>query len=99
MDGKSASPWTRPTVEKRSEFLNQMQSLSQRISVSSPLSEPVVNEPEEQQKDPDLVRLEVLMEAGDASEAFFLARRLVANGEAWAETWVEKAKATFEASS
>jgi hypothetical protein len=99
MDGKSAGPWTRPTVEKRSEFLSQMQSLSQRISVSSPLPEPVDEEPEKQQKDPDLVRLEVLMEAGDASEAFFLARRLVANGEAWAEAWVDKAKAAFEASS
>jgi hypothetical protein len=76
-----------------------MQSLSQRISVSSPLPEPVDEEPEKQQKDPDLVRLEVLMEAGDASEAFFLARRLVANGEAWAEAWVDKAKAAFEASS
>ena len=99
MDGKSAGPWTRPTVEKRSEFLSQMQSLSQRISVSAPLPKPVDDEPEKQQKDPDLVRLEVLMEAGDASEAFFLARRLVANGEAWAEAWVDKAKAAFEASS
>ena len=42
-------------------------------------------------------RLELLMEAGDASEAFFFARRLVAQGEAWAEAWVDKAKAAFEA--
>ena len=47
--------------------------------------------------DPDLLRLEALMEAGDASEAFFYARRLVAQGEAWAEEWVEKAKRAFEA--
>ena len=33
----------------------------------------------------------------DASEAFFFARRLVAQGEAWAEDWVDKAKAAFEA--
>ena len=83
----------------KNQGLNQMQSLSQRISVSAQLPDAVVDEPEEQQKDPDLVRLEVLMEAGDASEAFFLARRLVANGEDWAEAWVEKAKAAFEASS
>mgnify|MGYP006236410059 FL=1 len=97
MDGESTGPWTRPTVEKRSEFLNQMQSLSQRISTTSPVVEDAIEEESLEQKDPNLERLELLMEAGDASEAFFFARRLVAQGEAWAEAWVDKAKAAFEA--
>lgn len=97
MDGDKTSPWTRPSVEKRSEFLTQMQSLTQRISTTvatAPVMEP---QDSEVQKDPDLVRLEALMDAGDASEAFFFARRLVAQGEVWAEAWVEKAKLAFEA--
>ena len=97
MDGESTGPWTRPTVEKRSEFLNQMQSLSQRISTTLPVVEDAIEEEALEQKDPNLERLELLMEAGDASEAFFFARRLVAQGEAWAEAWVDKAKAAFEA--
>ena len=96
MDGVEAGPWTRPNVEKRSEFLTQMQNLSQRISVTQPQTPPTVEAIETQSKDPDLVRLEALLEAGDASEAFFYARRLVAQGEAWAEDWVEKAKSAFE---
>ena len=97
MDGEPSGPWTRPTVEKRSEFLSQMQSLSQRISTTSPVVEHTIEEEASEQKDPNLERLEMLMDAGDASEAFFFARRLVAQGEAWAEAWVDKAKAAFEA--
>ena len=97
MDGVDAGPWTRPNVEKRSEFLTQMQNLSQRISVTQPTTHQEDEAVEAERKDPDLIRLEALMEAGDASEAFFYARRLVAQGEAWAEEWVEKAKAAFEA--
>ncbi|MEJ6562949.1 MAG: hypothetical protein QNL85_04520 [Euryarchaeota archaeon] len=96
MDGEDSSPWTRPTVEKRSEFLKQMQTLSQRISTSVPESPPPKAAVVDQKKDPDLARLETLLEAGDASEAFFFARRLVAQGESWAEPWVEKAKQAFE---
>jgi tetratricopeptide (TPR) repeat protein len=97
MDGQDTAPWTRPTVEKRSEFLTQMQSLSQRISASEPTPPTPEVSDSEVTTDPDLLRLEALMEAGDASEAFFYARRLVAQGEAWAEEWVEKAKRAFEA--
>lgn len=97
MDGETTGPWTRPTVEKRSEFLIQMQSLSQRISTTLPVAlNAIVEEPLEE-NDPNLVRLQLLMEAGDVSEAFFFARRLVAQGEDWAEDWVDRAKAAFEA--
>lgn len=97
MDGEKAGPWTRPTVEKRSEFLSQMQTLTQRISNTAPLRDAPLEVESEPRKDPDLIRLEQLMEAGDASEAFFFARRLVAQGETWAEEWVDKAKQAFEA--
>lgn len=97
MDGVDAGPWTRPNVEKRSEFLSQMQTLSQRISIAKRVELSLPDEDSTEHKDPDLLRLEQLMNAGDASEAFFYARRLVAQGEAWAEVWVEKAKAAFEA--
>jgi tetratricopeptide (TPR) repeat protein len=99
MDGEVGTPWTRPTVQKRSEFLQQMQSLSQRISITNPEAQQITEVPKEtvEEKDPNLVRLEVLMDAGDVSEAFFYARRLVAEGEEWAMAWVEKAKNAFEA--
>ena len=74
-----------------------MQNLSQRISVTQPQDDQEIEAVETERKDPDLIRLEALLEAGDASEAFFYARRLVAQGEAWAEEWVEKAKLAFEA--
>ncbi len=44
---------------------------------------------------PDLNKIKSLLDSGNASEAFFLARRLVASGEAWAEEWLEKAQQAF----
>mgnify|MGYP003995345195 FL=1 len=44
---------------------------------------------------PDLVRLQELISNEDYSEAFFLSRRLVAQGEDWAEEWLVKAKLGF----
>jgi hypothetical protein len=36
------------------------------------------------------------MEQGDHQSAFFLARRLLASGEDWAETWLEKIQAEMK---
>lgn len=96
MMGEEEKPWTAPSIEKRSQFLEHMMQLSMRISTltEEPRTEQTVNV-EAVKKNPDMVRLQSLMEAGDASEAFFLARRLVSQGEEWAEEWVEKAKNTF----
>lgn len=94
--GEEEKPWTAPSIEKRSQFLEQMLQLSQRISTIEEIQETSIPVEEEQTSThPDLMRLQSLMEAGDASEAFFLARRLVSQGEEWAEEWVAKAKNAF----
>lgn len=96
MMGEEEKPWTAPSIEKRSQFLEQMMQLSKRISTltEAPQMEQTV-EVEAVKENQDMVRLQSLMEAGDASEAFFLARRLVSQGEEWAEEWVQKAKNAF----
>jgi len=96
MTGEEAKPWTAPSIEKRSQFLEQMMQLSQRISnLSEDLPTEETKDIETEKVNPDLTRLQSLLAAGDASEAFFLARRLVSQGEQWAEEWVEKAKKEF----
>ena len=96
MMGEGAKPWTAPSIEKRSQFLEQMMKLSQRISnLSEDLPTEETKDIETEKVNPDLTRLQSLLAAGDASEAFFLARRLVSQGEQWAEEWVEKAKKEF----
>ena len=94
--GEDEKPWTTPSIEKRSQFLEQMLQLSQRISTLDETKEVQTSVEEEQISiHPDLTRLHSLIEAGDASEAFFLARRLVSQGEEWAEEWISKAKNAF----
>ena len=51
-----------------------------------------VMEESEPQIDPDLLRLQNLLTAGETAEAFFLARSLVTNGEQWAYEWMIKAQ-------
>jgi len=41
---------------------------------------------------PDKDKLDLLIESNNISEAFFLARRLVASGEDWAESYLEKCR-------
>jgi tetratricopeptide (TPR) repeat protein len=94
--GEKEKPWTAPSIEKRSQFLEHMVQLSQRISSTEDSPEVSIEIEDEQPSiHPDLIRLQSLMQAGDASEAFFLARRLVSQGEEWAEEWVSKAKDAF----
>ena len=38
----------------------------------------------------------LLIEQGDMQSAFFLARRLLASGETWAEPWLEKIQAEMK---
>ena len=73
-----------------------MLQLSQRISSADETTEESIKPKQEKiSAHPDLKRLQSLMEAGDSSEAFFLARRLVSQGEDWAEEWVQRAKENF----
>ena len=90
MDGEEKRVWSGPTVEHREAFLKGMQALTERIS--SP--ETVFAEPpmpaEEVKGHPDEIQLAALLDKGDVQAAFFLARRLVAGGESWAEAWLER---------
>ena len=73
-----------------------MRSLTARISATTPT--PLTNEPEEEvvQRHPDELQLEGLLEQGDLQSAFFLARRLLAAGEDWAEPWLARIQANME---
>ena len=88
MDGEDSIPWSGPSLQTRSDFLDRMQNLSQNVS-SVPIEESL--EPEEV-VDTELTRLENLLQAGDAAEAFFLARSLFTSGEEWAQEWMERAQ-------
>ena len=96
MDGLADKPWSQPTVEKRDQFLQQMLELSQRVSKPSEVQEKNSKEIEElSSQHPDLQRLQDLINNEDYSEAFFLARRLLSQGEDWAEEWLNRAKSGF----
>ena len=89
MDGDEQRPWSGPSVEHRAAFLEGMRSLTQRISL--PTEPPAsAEENETSTVHPDEHHLRTLTEQGDLQSAFFLARRLLASGESWAETWLEK---------
>ena len=77
-------------METRADFLDKMQTLSANIS-EVPTGEENI-ESDEIEIDSDLVRLQNLIEAGEAAEAFFMARSLFTNGELWAEEWMIKAQ-------
>ena len=89
MDGEESVPWSGPSLETRADFLEKMQLLSQSVS-----EVPVVEEAKGEviESNSELKRLEDLIEAGEAAEAFFLARSLFTSGEEWAEEWMTKAQ-------
>ena len=88
MDGEESVPWSGPSLQTRSDFLDRMQNLSQNVSnvpiEESAETEEVVNS--------ELTRLESLLQAGEAAEAFFLARSLFTSGEEWAQEWMKRAQ-------
>lgn len=96
MDGEEKKPWSGPSVEHRAAFLEGMRSLTARISTREapqPLAESSEDTP---QRHPDELKLESLLEHGDLQSAFFLARRLLASGEAWAEPWLQRIQSDME---
>ncbi|MDG1546379.1 MAG: hypothetical protein P8Q55_03215, partial [Candidatus Poseidoniaceae archaeon] len=99
MDGEEKQPWSGPDITKRSTFLQQMESLSKRISKNPELDAAeetaITSQEEVSAEHPDLEKLKKLLDSGDTSEAFFLARRLVASGEDWADEWLERAQKQF----
>ena len=93
MDGGEKTPWSGPKLEHRTAFLQQMEQLNQRVRQD--IDEPVVIESKDEEEEPipsDETKLNSLIESNNISEAFFLARRLVASGEEWAEVYLEKCR-------
>ena len=88
MDGDEPVPWSGPSLQTRSDFLDRMQNLSQNVS-NVPIDESTETE---EVVNTELTRLENLLEAGEAAEAFFLARSLFTSGEDWAQEWMERAQ-------
>ena len=94
MDGDAVKAWTRPPISKRQEFLDQMVTLASRVSTSDITQDGIVAEANESITAKD--KLDDLLQAGDFSEAFFVARRLVAEGEECAEEYMLEARRRFD---
>ena len=91
MDGDEQIPWSGPSLDTRSDFLDRMQKLTHSIH-SIPAESNNSQSTEAEEEDPQMVKLRSLLEAGDSAEAFFMARSLVTSGEDWAREWMIKAQ-------
>ena len=82
-------PWKQPTIDIRDQFLSKMQSLATRfVSEEDEIIEERVTEISE---NIDELELKRLLAAREYAAAFFLSRRLMTRGEAWAETYLDLA--------
>ena len=93
MDGQAG--WKGPDRDARSSFQKRMEILASKVSSASI---EVVSEEDEstEEVDRNLIQLEALLEAGDGEQAFFLARRLLVNGENWAQEYLDRASALLK---
>ena len=89
MDGEKQQPWSGPTIDHRKAFLEGMQSLTERISSPAQNAASPTPKDDHETAHPDEAKLRHLIGQNDLQAAFFLARRLLASGEAWAEPWLE----------
>ncbi|MDE0706189.1 MAG: hypothetical protein OSB22_00155 [Candidatus Poseidoniales archaeon] len=76
MDGRISKPWKEPEVSRRVDFLTRMQQLATPNVENIPTT---VNESDEVSSNP-LEEVHLLLAEGRLSEAFFLARRMAAEG-------------------
>lgn len=85
----SAIGWKGPDADAKTSFLKRMEKLARKISTPTPdaKSEEDVVEVESEES-----KLQALLSAGDAEEAFFMARGLLAIGESWASEYMDKAR-------
>ena len=70
-----------------------MEQLNKRVRQVAP--EPEIEQRSDEkivESNQDEKRLNSLIESGNISEAFFLARRFVASGESWAELYLEQCR-------
>ena len=89
----STGGWSPPVEDIRSKFLRKMEELAAEVS------ETIIGEVSDEEVegiDPEMLRLQNLLQAGDGEEAFFLARRLLAGGEEWARPYLEQATALLK---
>ena len=96
LEGETGTPWSPPDVDTRQRFLSAIMDLRTRIApvVEQAPAPPV--EVEEEVRDPVQANIEALLAQGEHAEAFFLARRALASGEAWAQDLLEQARAGME---
>jgi tetratricopeptide (TPR) repeat protein len=85
MDGRTSRPWKEPEVTRRVDFLSRMQQLATPNVENIPTT---VNESDEVSSNP-LEEIHLLLAEGRLSEAFFLARRMAAEGVEGAINLVE----------
>ena len=88
-------PWSQPTIEVRTQFLEKMQKLSSRYMPPSVETVSESND-DEAAENTDEIELKRLVDANEYAAAFFLARRLVTRGESWANPYLEKASLGLE---
>ena len=96
LDGNEQQPWSPPDVDTRQRFLSSMMDLRTRIApVVKDVPQPA-QDAEQDTRDPSLIRIESLLDQGEYAEAFFLARRELASGTAWAQDVLDRARAGME---
>jgi tetratricopeptide (TPR) repeat protein len=89
LDGKKQQPWSAPTVEDRHAFLEKMERLTSRLrTVDHDSTEPELDD--EHTDSMDKQKLNELISSNNMEEAFFYARRLVAQGEEWANEYLRE---------
>ena len=84
LDGQRI-PWSPPDISSRTMFLDRMYKLSKPEEIYN--SESVVEEEPTIDNDEDI--LKQLLDNGEVQSALFLSRRLIANGEEWAQQYYD----------
>lgn len=84
LDGQRI-PWTPPDISSRTMFLDRMYKLSKPQEIVD--REEIVEEQISTDNDEDI--LNQLLDNGEVQSALFLSRRLIANGEEWAQKYYD----------
>ena len=84
LDGQKI-PWSPPDISSRTIFLNRMYNLSKPEEIHDKLD--VVEEDLPIVNDEDI--LKQLLDNGEVQSALFLSRRLIANGDEWAQKYYD----------
>ncbi len=87
IDGRTTKPWKSPDISDRVEFLTRMQSLAENKHQDTISS---IGESTEEQGLTELQIAEELLTKDGISEAFFIARRLAAEGDSEAKSLAER---------